>query len=203
MPKRSTVVESPTGKVAHASDATHPHRDAPSQRSGPQPARLQKSPPQQTIVSQTGPSRPHLDVIRPPFARNNTEIKIVDESSPTSPAGGLDEPRLPGVDDGITLADLPQLVEAAQAREQHRSLPRQGSTPFVAELSPVELAIVKHSAVLALHRSPMRDQFDLDEILELVEIKKSSFWKLFKQGIDKKGVKKKGMYHYRYLLSVL
>ena len=57
----------------------------------------------------------------------------------------------------------------------------------------MELAIVKHSAVLALQRSPLRDQFDLDEILELVEVKKSSFWnKLFKPGNDKKNVKKKG-----------
>ena len=117
----------------------------------------------------------------------------MDESAPTSPAGGVDEPKLPGVEDGITLADIPQLVEAAQAREQHRSLPRQSSIPYIAELSPVELAIVKHAAVLALTRSPLRDQFDLDEILELVEVKKSSFWnKLFKQGPDKKNVKKKG-----------
>lgn len=119
---------------------------------------------------------------------------IVDESAPTSPAGGVDEPKLSGVEEGITLADIPQLVEAAQAREQHRSLPRQSLIPFIAELSPVELAIVKYSAVLALQRSPLRDQFDLDEILELVEMKKSSFWnKLFKQGPEKKNVKKKGM----------
>ncbi len=174
----------------------HSQREAPTQRA-PQQARLQK--PQQQGYSQTGPSRPQIsppgtvDVIRPSFARNNTEVMIVDESTPTSPAGGVDEPRLPGVEDGITLADIPQLVEAAQAREQHRSLPRQGSIPFIAELSPVELAIVKHSAVLALQRSSLRDQFDLDEILELVEVKKSSFWnKLFKPGNDKKSVKKKG-----------
>ena len=92
----------------------------------------------------------------------------MDESAPTSPAGGNDESKLPGVDDGITLADIPQIMEAAQAREQHRSLPRQGSVPFIAELNPVELAIVKHSAVLALMRSPLKDQFDLEEVLELV-----------------------------------
>ncbi|THG97240.1 hypothetical protein EW026_g4717 [Hermanssonia centrifuga] len=198
VPKRSTVVESPTGKVAQPTDVMHSQREAPTQRA-PQQARLQK--PQQQGYSQTGPSRPQIsppgtvDVIRPSFARNNTEVMIVDESTPTSPAGGVDEPRLPGVEDGITLADIPQLVEAAQAREQHRSLPRQGSIPFIAELSPVELAIVKHSAVLALQRSSLRDQFDLDEILELVEVKKSSFWnKLFKPGNDKKSVKKKGVF---------
>lgn len=116
----------------------------------------------------------------------------MDDSAPTSPAGGVEEPKLPG-EDGITLADIPQIVEAAQAREQRRSLPSQSAIPYIAELSPLELAIVKHAALLALQKSPLRDQFDLDEILELVEIKKSSFWnKLFKANNDKKGVKKKG-----------
>ncbi|TFK26181.1 hypothetical protein FA15DRAFT_667679 [Coprinopsis marcescibilis] len=97
------------------------------------------------------------------------------------------------LEDGITLADIPQLMEAAQAREQHRSLPRESSTPFIAELSPLQLTIVKHFAVLQLTRSPLRDQFDLDEILELIETKKSGFWnKLFKG--DKKAVKKKGVF---------
>lgn len=207
VPKRSTVVESPTGKVAQAADAVHgsSSRSAQAQHARPQMAKgSPQSQPQSQSQSQqpmghAHPSRPHvmppgtLETIRPPFARQNTEVMIVDESAPTSPTGGNDESRLPGVDDGITLADIPQLVEAAQAREQHRSLPRKGSVPFLAELNPVELAIVKHSAVLALIRSPLKDQFDLEEILELVEMKKSSFWnKLFKQGNDKKGVKKKG-----------
>lgn len=185
-------MESPTGKVAQPTDVTLAQRDGSHHRA-PQQARLQKAPPQGQ------PQRPHvtppgnLDVMRPAFARNNTEVMIVDDSAPTSPAGGIEEPRLPGVEEGITLADIPQLVEAAQAREQHRSLPRQSAVPFIADLSPVELAIVKYSAVLALQRSPLRDQFDLDEILELVEAKKSSFWnKLFKPGADKKAVKKKG-----------
>jgi hypothetical protein len=82
-------------------------------------------------------------------------------------------------------------MEVAQAREQHRSLPREGATPFIAELSALELAIVKHSAVLALMRSPLKDHVELDEILEMIESKKSGFWnKLFKG--DKKNVKKKG-----------
>lgn len=116
----------------------------------------------------------------------------MDESGPNSPAERQEEPPIPTLDNGITLADIPQLMEAAQAREQHRSLPRQNSTPYIAELSLLELNIVKHAAVLALYRSPLRDQFDLDEILELVEVKKSGFWnKLFK-GNDKKNVKKKG-----------
>ena len=94
--------------------------------------------------------------------------------------------------EGLTLADIPQLAEAAQAMEQRRSLPRQSVAPYVAELTPLELAIVRHAAVVVLYRSPLRDQMDLDEILEMVEVKKQGFWgKLFK-GNDKKNIKKKG-----------
>lgn len=97
------------------------------------------------------------------------------------------------LDDGITLADIPQLMEEAQAREQHRSLPRESSAPYIAELQPLELALIKHFALLHLTRSPLKDTFDLDEILEMIEMKKSGFWnKLFKG--DKKNVKKKGTF---------
>lgn len=117
----------------------------------------------------------------------------MDDYVPTSPTGGENDP-VGGVEDAITLSDIPQIVEAAQAREQRRSLPRQSSVPFVSELNNLELTIVKHCAVLMLQRSPLKDLFDLDEILELVEAKKSTFWnRLFKPGSDKKNVKKKGM----------
>ncbi|KAI0641959.1 RhoGAP-domain-containing protein [Trametes meyenii] len=216
VPKRSTIVESPTGKVAHPTDMAHRPQEVPaSARHAPQSAqqssmRPSKGAPAQGQVQhqhnqhqqRSLPSPGTIDtsvqsqVIRPPFARGNTAIKIVDESGPSSPAGGNgDEPMVGGIEDGITLADIPQLVEAAQAREQRRSLPSQSATPYIAELTPLQLAIVRHCAVLVLQRSQLRDQFDLDEILELVEVKKSSFWnKLFKPGNDKKNVKKKGVF---------
>lgn len=209
LPKRSTIVESPTGKSAYSSDAMRSER---SQEMGVMQQPLQRpsvvqqtgrSPPaQHTAIAQQSQNRgPGLidvsqqgQVIRPQFARGNTEVMIVDESGPNSPAVGSDEaPTMPVPDESITLADLPQIMEAAQAREQRRSLPRQTSIPYIAELSALELAIVKHCAVLTLHRSPLKDHFDLDEILELVEVKKGGFWnKLFKGGNDKKNVKKKG-----------
>lgn len=117
------------------------------------------------------------------------------DDGPNSPGHQDDSHLGPGSDhdDGITLADIPSIMEAAQAREQRRSLPHENSIPYIAELSALELAIVRHSAVLALHRSPLKEQFDLDDILELLEVKKSGFWnKLFKAGNDKKNVKKKG-----------
>ncbi|KAI0693199.1 RhoGAP-domain-containing protein [Cerioporus squamosus] len=215
VPKRSTIVESPTGKVAHSSDITHahrPHEVTPGTRTpAPQSAqhgmaRSMKAPQihtqQPTQHQRSLPSPGTIDtnvgsqVIRPAFARGNTAIKIVDESGPSSPAGGAyDDTMVGGIEDGITLADIPQLVEAAQAREQRRSLPSQSSIPYIAELTPLQLAIVKYCAVLVLQRSPLRNEFDLDEILELVEVKKSSFWnKLFKPGNDKKNLKKKGVF---------
>ncbi|KAH9935931.1 RhoGAP-domain-containing protein [Epithele typhae] len=216
VPKRSTIVESPTGKIAHSSDAapSHrtPHEVVPSTRQPvPQAAQQGMAKPakgpgqiqtQQPVQQRSLPSPGAIDtnvqsqVIRPAFARGNTAVKIVEEYGPNSPAGmGPEDDMVGGIEDGITLADIPQLVEAAQAREQRRSLPSQNSIPYIAELNPVQLAVLKHCAVLVLQRSPLRDQFDLDEILELIEVKKSSFWKqLFKPGNDKKNVKKKGVF---------
>lgn len=113
--------------------------------------------------------------------------------------GAANTQRAPGSSaagsDGLTLADIPSIMEAAQAREQHRSLPREGSIPYISELSPLELAIIRHCAVLALIKGPLKDSFDLDEILEMVEAKKSTFWnKLFNKGEKAKNVKKKGVF---------
>ncbi|KAJ7623307.1 LIM domain-containing protein [Roridomyces roridus] len=220
LPKRSTIVESPAGRSA-PSEILHSQRtqesasaSQPQQHSAPyapQPQSAQqgqfpqqRSPPQPNSSTSytTRSPRPHLgqmpleqgQVLRPAFARNNTEVMIVDESAPNSPADDPSQPRNPRLDNGITLADIPQLMEVAQAREEQRSLPRENSIPYIAELSTLELAIVKHTALLALTRSALRDQFDLDEMIELVEPKKSGFWnKLFKAG-DKKNVKKKGVF---------
>ncbi|GLB41802.1 putative protein with zinc-binding domain present in Lin-11, Isl-1, Mec-3 [Lyophyllum shimeji] len=217
LPKRSTIVESPAGRSVHPSDVLQPLRQqehhptsqcAPNQQSQqgqvqyqgssyPPPLHQQHSsppPPHRAAPPYLGKlpeANAHGQVLRPSFARNNTEVMIVDESAPNSPAEG--NPPFSKPDDGITLADIPQIIEAAQAREQQRSLPRESSIPYIAELSALELAIVKHCAVLALTKSPLKDQFDLDELLELVEPKKSGFFqKLFKN--DKKNIKKKGVF---------
>ena len=244
LPKRSTIIESPSGKVAHPSDVV---TSSPGQGSGrtqsqaqmqqadpslasqgqrptiqqntigtnPGPVRPQRPPqsqgqhqqlPQsQQQALQARPPRPTLNPTppapapadsRPNYFRKNTEVKIVDEPSPSSPsatvqAEGGPLSSVPTLE-GLTLADIPQLAEAAQAMEQRRSLPRQSMVPYIAELTPLELAIVRHAAVVVLYRSPLRDQVDLDEILEMVEVKKQGFWgKLFK-GNDKKNIKKKG-----------
>lgn len=223
LPKKSTIVESPAGRSVHPSnvlqsqksqEATQPHQPhhhhPHHHHEGHQalPGQQNKSPsipPPLTpgyIQQQSGRPNTHLDthdgqshLIRPAFARNNTEVKIIDDSQPSSPAVGPEEQEemlnIPPAEDSITLADIGPLIEAAQAREQQRSLPRLNSIPYIAELSALELAIVKYSAVLVLMRSPLKDQIDIEELLDMVEAKKPNRWKAFLGMGDKKNQKKK------------
>lgn len=230
-PKRSTILESPSGKtaqptsVANVANVTQrgPGAAVPSQQAQTQimtppmvtaPVRPPRppqgidlrsppiSPPQGPMQpAQPARARPAApgplpsglpdekgQIIRPGFARNNTGVMIVDESAPTSPAGGNEEAPMAASEDGITLADIPQLIEAEEARKHHRSLPSQSHVPLVAELTPLEQIIIRHSALLALSRSPIKNEFDLEDLLEFIEIKKSNFFaKFFKQNKQKKG----------------
>jgi hypothetical protein len=208
-PRQSIIVESPTGKTVQPTDPLAGQRQEVPGQHRPTVHTMQQFQSSRAAPTQARPAlAPVLDgdnarLLRPSFARNNTGVMIVDESAPASPdahpngdeAAPLSLTRgAPGTvdagNDGITLADIPQLMEAAQAREQHRWLPRQSATPFVSELSALELAIVRHAALLALSRSALRDQFELDDLYELLEVKKGSFWKkLFGPGKEKKNVK--------------
>ena len=234
LPKRSTIVESPSGKTAQPTNVANVTQRGPGPTAQPQVATSSGSgtpvrPPrpaqplhaplapspgpshhqQQQIQQQQLPNhsgqvvRPRLaapgalpsglfdergQMLRPGFARNNTGVMIVDDSAPNSPSGGAEEPPLSAPDDGITLADIPQLIEAEEARKQHRALPSQSTAPLIAELTPLELMIVKHAALLALSRSPLKNEFELDDLLEFIEAKKGGFWnKLFKKDKQKKG----------------
>lgn len=131
--------------------------------------------------------------IRPAFARHNTDVKIREDGPLRQPSG--DElPRDTRSEDGITLADIPHILEAEQAREQHRPLPSEG-TRCISELSALELFIVKHMAVMYLQQSALRDHVNLDDLIEFIETRKNTFWgKIFKGGKDKKEIKKKGVF---------
>ncbi|KAJ1026300.1 hypothetical protein NDA16_002387 [Ustilago loliicola] len=131
--------------------------------------------------------------IRPAFARHNTDVKIREDGPVRQPSG--DElQRDTRSEDGITLADIPHILEAEQAREQHRPLPSEG-TRCISELSALELFIVKHMAVMYLQQSALRDHVNLDDLIEFIETRKNTFWgKIFKGGKDKKEIKKKGVF---------
>lgn len=117
-------------------------------------------------------------MLRPGFARNNTGVMIVDDSAPNSPAGGVEEPTLSTPEDGITLADIPHLIEVEEVRKGHRTLSSQSTILLIDKLT-LELVIAKHAALLALSCSPLKNEFDLDDILEFIEAKKSGFWNNF------------------------
>ena len=231
IPKRSTIVESPSGRIVQTADTAHPHRvqgqaDLHNQRQQvptvantpptpstptlrqPQPRTagnstplLQPRPPTSSPAGwqqNQGFSSPNSnmpDDFRPSFARNNTQVYIVDEqSAPTSPSQEHEESPtgLTPNDAVLTLADIPNLMTTVQGTEAGHPPPLDRGK-IISELPPLELAIIKHAAVLGLTRSPLRDQFELDELLEMVNLKKGGWWgKIFKG--DKKAAKKKGVY---------
>lgn len=131
--------------------------------------------------------------IRPAFARHNTDVKIREDGPMRQPSGD-EMQRDTRSEDGITLADIPHILEAEQAREQHRPLPSEGAR-CISELSALELFIVKHMAVMYLQQSALRDHVNLDDLIEFIETRKNTFWgKIFKGGKDKKEIKKKGVF---------
>ncbi|KAH9014744.1 RhoGAP-domain-containing protein [Lactarius hengduanensis] len=216
--KRSTIIESPRGKVALSSDASlskrNPSRNLPPE---PAPANISRLRETENAVQQHRalPSVPTLERPTPPvWPRPRTPPP----RTPLSPDRLAKLANAPGISTPVplsqttgyptpssiplskpssepwipTLADIPQLAEAAQATEQRRSVPPQNLAPYVAELTPLELAIVRHAAVAVLYRSSLRDEMDLDQVLEMFEVKRQRFWeRLFKPGDDRK---KKGLF---------
>ncbi|UZJ55867.1 hypothetical protein CBS101457_005187 [Exobasidium rhododendri] len=150
----------------------------------------------QQAMQYTGTQQGPIIPIRPAFARHNTDVQIQDQG-PIRQASGDDE-LSQGVisepEDGLTLADIPHLLEAEQAREQHRSLPSTEGRSL-SELSALELFIVKHMAVMMLQQSALKEFVPFDDLIDFIEMRKNTFWgKLFKGGKDKKKIEKKGIF---------
>lgn len=133
--------------------------------------------------------------VRPAFARHNTDVRIRDEGPRRQPSSDERADPLTHVEEGLTLGDIPQLLEAEQAREQRRSLYHEGGRSL-SELSALELFIVKHMAVMMLQQSALKDLVPMDDLIDFIEMRKNTFWgKLFKTGKDKKkNVEKKGVF---------
>ncbi|EGU12284.1 LIM domain-containing protein [Rhodotorula toruloides ATCC 204091] len=139
------------------------------------------------------------------------------------PSGGVREPEgLGGTseptkdEEGLTLADLPKALEAEQkraaapdkqARRSPLSDPREQSQPYaspanngpklLSELSALEYFIVKHvsAVLLSSETSALCDVAPLDDLLDIIDARKNTFWgKLFKAGGEKKKVPKKGVF---------
>lgn len=226
VPKRSTVIEAPSGRAAtNSSSVVQPKLTPAPSRQGPpstdgrpssalgaphgqsssrppiqlqgshrrdqSPSGLQSRPDSRNAVPEPGPPGT-TSVLRPAFARNNTSVRIVDEPLPDS---GHQPPENLQIDpdematDMLTLGDLPHLIEAEQARlHSDRTADRR----LIADLTPVEGMVIKYFALLQIQRSALNDQYDTDEVLDLLS-KRKDFWnKLFKAGKKEKDVKKKG-----------
>lgn len=215
MPQRSTVVESPSGKIARAGGSSSARSaegvpPLPSDGRSDSPAdsigravtpgkHTSSATPRFDSAGSPSPAG-KVDVIRPAFARNNTSVCIVNETTDLSPEDGL--PLSPSHDDspfdheeGVTLADIPAIVEAEQARLTQRDTATGDERPLISELSALDALIVKHFALLALTKSILAPYIDLEEMLELVEVRKNQWWnKIFKGGKDKKDIKRKGVF---------
>lgn len=133
------------------------------------------------------------------MGRALTAVRVIEDTalSPSlEPSSAFASPTSVN-EEGITLADLPQVMEAEQARTEHRMPPRPAHGVLLSELSALELIVVKHAAALMIvsETSPLKDIIQMEEVMDLVDFRKNTFWgKFFKGGQDKKVVKKKGVF---------
>ena len=131
-------------------------------------------------------------------ARALTAVRVIEDAmlSPSlEPSSAFASPTSVN-EEGITLADLPQVMEAEQARTEHRMPPRPAHGVLLSELSALELIVVKHAAALMIvsETSPLKDIIQMEEVMDLVDFRKNTFWGKFFKGQDKKVVKKKGVF---------
>ena len=208
IPKRLSVVESPVGEVAHSSDASVPKRNPPRRLPlEPIPTDIPRLEDAGNAVEQRRALPGHSIVVESPgvkearsrdanISTDNISNSLLPEPTPAdfSRPGEAEKPtkqrrQLPPVptEERIARADILRLAEAAQTMVQHPSTPPHNVTPYVADLTPLELAIVRHAAVAVLCRSELRDEMDMDQILDMLEVKRQRFWeRLFKSGNDRK-----------------
>ncbi|CAI2165180.1 13714_t:CDS:10 [Funneliformis geosporum] len=104
--------------------------------------------------------------------------------------------------EAITLADISALAAASMAenipddKANNESRRNSRSKSYLSELSALEYFIVKHVAVLAMEQL-LKEHFSLEELLDLIGLKKANFWTKFVTSIkpaEKKPVKKKGTF---------
>ena len=184
LPQRSTVVESPAGRIADASGQVVSAR-------GSQHNLTIDTAFSPDSANEDTPTSSSVDVLRPAFARNNTSVLIVNENSPSAKdaimANSLSMPSISQEDDAITLSDIPLLADQTM-----RDRPAWDGRPLLSALNPVQSLIVKHFALLQLQKTPIGHLVELDDILELLDSRKSQWWNKIFKGKDKKDQKKKG-----------
>ncbi|ODN74597.1 hypothetical protein, variant [Cryptococcus amylolentus CBS 6039] len=195
LPQRSMVVESPAGRMADENgqvvsarvegDSPTPPTPTPKEKGAADKFGIEAQP---MVVT---PS--NVDVLRPPFARNNTNVMIVKEnsgegaSSPPQAMLGMRKVSAPKDDDAITLADISMLAGAGKDRQPD-------SRPLMSSLTNVQSVIIRHFALLQLQKTALAPLFDLDEMLDLLDGRKGQWWNKIFKGNAKKDTKKKGLF---------
>lgn len=188
LPQRSTVVESPAGRIANQDGRIIS-------------ARSREDSPPKIITDDnqhlddenvgTGGSAATVDVIRPPFARNNTSVMIVNDNNTDLPpeiVEQLQTHQLMQEDDAITLGDIPMLADQTRRLGAQASM---GQRPLLAGLNQLQSLILKHFALLQLQKSGLGHLIELDEVLELLDVRKNQWWnKIFKGNVKDKQKKK-------------
>ena len=100
-------------------------------------------------------------------------------------------------EEGLTLADIPMILQAEQDREQ---LGGAGAAELrerrtYSSLSPEEMFVLKHLALVRLQQSALGEWVAAENLLELVDVRRNTFWgKLFKGGKERRDVRKKGVF---------
>lgn len=182
LPQRSMVVESPAGRIANEDGQMSARSNTfLSPRAIPSPS---------PDIRLDGEDASTVDVIRPAFARNNTSVMIIKEGQATideEASEMLANTSFTQEDDAITLGDIPHLADQAIRINSGSD----GRIPM-STLNPLQSLIIRHFALLQLQKSGIGQQIELDDVLELLEARKSQWWnKIFKNNA-KKDTKKKG-----------
>lgn len=207
LPQRSTVVESPAGRMADENGhvvSARSNVDIPS---------INTQQTEEVILEEEPSASATVDVIRPPFARNNTSVMIINENKNVHPAdhhlhnnnhhhGNVNTSNEDQAaemlavmkvhhqeDDAITLGDISILADQAI-----RDLSTADDRPLLCTLNPLQSLIIRHFALLQLQKSPLAHLIELDEVLELLEARKSQWWNKIFKGNVKKDTKKKGVF---------
>ncbi|WWD21117.1 hypothetical protein CI109_105598 [Kwoniella shandongensis] len=183
LPQRSMVVESPAGRMADENG------QVVSARSVGQLTPVVAVPDIRTEVDldDSGNSTT-VDVLRPPFARNNTQVMIINENADDDP-NSIGMPSITPEDDAITLGDIPMLAE-----QSTRDRDFEDGKVLLSVLNPLQSLILKHFALLQLQKTGLGHLIELDEVLDLLEVRKNQWWNKIFKGNAKKDQKKKGIF---------
>ncbi|WVQ93265.1 hypothetical protein IAU59_000331 [Kwoniella sp. CBS 9459] len=184
LPQRSMVVESPAGRMADANGQVISARSAEPDTPSTAMPDLQID-----VDPDDPPPSATVDVLRPPFARNNTSVLIINENAEdANNPNNMVMPTITPEDDAITLGDIPMLADPS-SRPRHAD-----ERTLLSSLNPLQSVILKHFALLQLQKTGLGHLIELDEVLELLEVRKNQWWNKIFKGTAKKDQKKKGVF---------